>query len=191
MHKLIAIQLITIIAAISCGPGPSTIDLRDAHRLGPAGAPKELVIFSDFQCTFCKRAAREIQRIHTAHPGRVKVYFKHFPLPYHPQAIKAAMAAEAAGLQGKFWEMHDLLFANSRELHDDIYPELARELDLDLARFEADRGSFDVANKVAADRAEGDSLKVDGTPYFIIDKRPFHGSYSELKEALFGSSWYR
>jgi len=180
-----------LLAMAACGPGPSSIDLRDAHRLGPKGARVELVVFSDFQCSFCKRAAREIRRIHTRYPGRVAIYFKHFPLTYHPQSIKAAMAAEAAALQGKFWEMHDLLYANSGLLEDSIYPKLAAEIGLDVEKFEVDMGSFEVANKVAADRAEGVAIKLDGTPFFIIDKRPFHGSYDELEDALFNSSWYR
>lgn len=183
--------LLTAILFVSCHPGPSSLDLRDAHRLGPKGTRVELIVFSDFQCSFCKRAARELKRIHTAHPGRIAIYFKHFPLTYHPQAINAAMASEAAAAQGKFWEMHDLLFANASDLNDGIYVDLAKKLGLDVERFETDMRSFEVANKIAADRAEGEAIKVDGTPFFIIDRRPFHGSYDELEEALFGSDWYR
>jgi len=185
------VLLSSVLLLAACGPSPSAIDLRDAHGLGPEGAPVELIVFSDFQCAFCKRAAAEVRRLQKRHPGRLRIHFKHYPLGYHEQAIPAAMAAEAAGLQGRFWEMHDLLFASSGELHAGIYAQLAAELGLDTARFAADMSSAEVARKVAADRADGDAMHLDGTPFFIINKRPFHGSYGELENALFDSDWYR
>ena len=169
---------------VCCGGDTRQIDLRDATRRGPAGAQTEIVVFSDFQCPFCKRAAAELERIHRSRPHRTKIYFKHFPLSYHPQGLNAAHAAEAARLQGKFWEMHDLLYANAQELQDDSYAALAAELGLDVERFERDRQSFEVQNRVAADRAEGEALGVDGVPYFLINRVPFHGAYDEIAEQL-------
>jgi protein-disulfide isomerase len=175
---------LAVCAAAACGGARRNIDLRQATRLGPAGAQAEVVVFSDFQCPFCKRAAAEMHRLHRARPNRAKFYFKHFPLGYHPQALQAAQAAEAARRQGKFWEMHDLLFANAQELNDESYRRLALELGLDVELFERDRASFDVQNRVAADRAEGEALGVDGVPYFLINGVPFHGAYDELAEQL-------
>ncbi len=145
------------------------MDLAHSYRLGPEDAPVEVIVFSDFQCSFCKRAAAELKRINTRRPGRVKVYFKHYPLSYHPQAINAARASQAAGAQGKFWEMHDLLFANATELNDEIYAELATRIDLDVKRFNTDMSSQRTADEVSDDRAQGEALGVDGTPYFFID----------------------
>jgi protein-disulfide isomerase len=177
--------------ATCCAAGETSVDLRHAARLGPEGAPLEVVVFSDFQCPFCRRAAVELKRIHTARPGRVKIYFKHFPLEYHAQAANAARAAEAARLQGRFWEMHDLLFEYSRELHDGIYEAMAAEIGLDVARFGEDMGSFEVANRIAADIDEGDAIGVDGVPHFLLNRIPFRGSYADLVEELesYGGSW--
>ena len=167
-----------------CPQNKVAVDLRNATRLGPEGAPYEIVVFSDFQCPFCKRAADELKRIHIAKPGRVKIYFKHCPLEYHPQSVNAALAAEAARLQGKFWEMHDLLFEYSAELHDGIYPAMAEKLGIDVARFEQDMASFEVQNRVAADVAESDVLGVDAVPYFLLNRVPYRGTYSDLTEEL-------
>jgi protein-disulfide isomerase len=169
---------------VGCPQNKVAVDLRDAARRGPAGAPYEVVVFSDFQCPFCKRAAAELRRIHVGKPGRVAIYFKHFPLEYHPEALSAARAAEAARLQGRFWEMHDLLFEHARELHPGIYAAMAEKLGLDVARFEADMSSFAVQNRVAADIAEGDALGVDGVPFFLLNRVPFRGSYADLAEEL-------
>jgi protein-disulfide isomerase len=112
------------------------------------------------------------------------VRYKHYPLPYHEQATNAALAAEAARLQGKFWEMHDLLFANSGRLDDKIYAELAGRIGLDVARFAKDFAAPETAAHVNADKAEGDAIGVDGTPFFVINKRPFYGSYGDLERMI-------
>jgi protein-disulfide isomerase len=189
LGPLAAIALATV--ATGCLADKVAVDLRHAPRLGPEQAPMEVVVFSDFECPFCKRAAVELKRIHVAKPGRVKIYFKHYPLEYHVHAVDAALAAEAARLQGKFWEMHDLLFSFSRELHSEIYGELAGEIGLDVDRFLADMESAAVATRVAADVAEGLALDVDGVPHFLLNRVPFRGSYSDLVEELesHGGSW--
>ena len=169
--------------ALSCAE-LSNIDVREAPSRGPEGAPTEIIVYSDFQCGFCKRAAAELERLEVKHPARLRVYYKHFPLPFHPQALNAAKAAEAARLQGKFWEMHDLLFANAGQLTDATYAQLAARIGLDVARFEADFASPAVAARVAADRDEGDKIGVDGTPFFVINRRPFYGSYADLERAI-------
>ncbi|MBN2342867.1 MAG: thioredoxin domain-containing protein [Deltaproteobacteria bacterium] len=151
---------------------------------GHSGARTEIIVFSDFQCPFCKKAARELQRLLRAHPNRLKVYFKHFPLDYHPYSQMAAQAAEAARLQGKFWEMHDLLYGHAEELTDDIFSELAEEIGLNIEQFNTDLTSEKVIAKVLLDKADGEKLGVNGTPYFFINRRPFHGSYVDLKSQI-------
>jgi protein-disulfide isomerase len=182
---LTAFALLSAAAAGCAGP-KLKIHLSDSARLGDEDAPIEVVIFSDFQCVFCKRAAAELRRAYRSRPSRIKIIFKHFPLSYHPQAVNAAKAAEAARMQGKFWEMHDILYANSAELDDDVYRRLATEIGLDVDRFEKDMGSSMVADKVSRDRMEGEKLGVDGTPYILINRTRFRGSYSDLPMRLDG-----
>lgn len=180
----LAVAVLAVLAASACGKY-STIDLREAPLLGPNGAPTEIVVYSDFQCGFCKRAASELTRLHAKYPARLEVRFKHYPLEYHEQATNAAHAAEAARLQGKFWEMHDLLFANAGNLgKEGIYAELAARIGLDVARFEKEFASPATKAHVAADRAEGDAIGVDGTPFFLVNKRPFYGSYADLERLI-------
>jgi protein-disulfide isomerase len=183
MRRSLAVALLAGLALSSCAK-LSGIDLREAPMRGHAGAPNEIIVYSDFQCGFCKRAAAELERIALRHPARVEIFYKHFPLSIHPQATNAALAAEAARRQGKFWEMHDLLFANAGRLTDATYEELAARLGLDVGRFKADFASKETAARVAADRAEGEKIGVDGTPYFVINRRPFYGSYADLERAL-------
>ncbi|MBN2527978.1 MAG: thioredoxin domain-containing protein [Deltaproteobacteria bacterium] len=151
---------------------------------GHPGARTEIIVFSDFQCSFCKKAAREIRRLLLAHPNRLKVYYKHYPLAYHPYSRRAAQAAEAARLQGKFWEMHDLLFAHAEALDDVLVYTLAKKLKLDMERLKKDMDSPEVIAKVNADKAEGERLKIRGTPSFFINRRPFNGSYMDLQRKI-------
>ncbi|MCK9463746.1 MAG: DsbA family protein [Proteobacteria bacterium] len=177
------IALFVGLAAVSCREVAS-IDLREAPRLGPEGAPTEIIVFSDFQCGFCKRAAAELERLSHKYPARLEVLFKHFPIEYHGQALNAARAAEAARLQGRFWEMHDLLFANAAELTDEIYVDLAKRIGLDVARFERDFAAPATVARVNADKADGDAIGVDGTPFFVINRQPFYGSYGDLERMI-------
>jgi len=152
--------------------------------MGSNDAPNEIVVFSDFQCPFCKKAAVEMKRLSKKYPNKFRLYFKHFPLSYHAQSQKAARAAEAARIQGKFWQMHDLLFEYAQELNDKIYLKLAAKLKLDTEKFSRDFESFKTVNRISADRAEGEILGVDGTPYFIINGTPLTGSYTKIEQKL-------
>lgn len=183
---LLLVLLGVIFLSLSCAQDRYTVDLRYAPRLGNPDAPIEIVVFSDFQCAFCKRTAHELGRIVRTRPKRIKVFFKHFPLSYHPQAINAAKAAEAARLQGKFWPMHDQLFAQSEGLIDESYNKIAAEIGLDVERFASDMAKDTTRYRVAADRAEGEHLGIDGTPYIIINRRRFRGSHGDLSERVSG-----
>jgi protein-disulfide isomerase len=144
------------------------------HVRGTGGV--ELVEFGDFECPYCRDAAPSLARVLDRLDGRVRLRFRHFPLSQkHPHAQRAAQAAEAAGAQGRFWEMHDLLFANQKALEDADLLGYARELGLDMARFEQDLEG--AADAVREDFEAGLAAGITGTPGFLIDGRPYKGFY--------------
>src|SRR5690606_14570992 len=102
---------------------------------GPADAPVTIVEFSDFECPFCGRANPTIEQVEKAYPDQVRVVFRDFPLPMHPHARKAAEAGHCANEQGKFWELHDKMFANQRALGVDDLKGYAKEAGMDAAKF--------------------------------------------------------
>ena len=134
----------------------------------------ELLEYGDFQCPYCRDAVRAIERVLQRLDGRVRFAFRHFPVATkHPRALQYAEAAEAAAAQGRFWEMHDLLFAEP----DPEPVALAARLGLDVARFEAELRSGAPAERVAADRAEGEARGVSGTPAFFVAGERHRGFY--------------
>jgi len=143
---------------------------------GPENAKVSIVEYSDFQCPFCARVLPTLNRIRETYGDQVNLVYKHLPLRIHPEAQPAAAAAEAAGLQGRFWEMHDKIFANQRELSDAKYVEWARELGLDVERFERDRKSEAVRARIAKDEQEAERFGVSGTPAFFINGRFLSGA---------------
>ena len=147
-------------------------------------APITLVEFSDFQCPYCSAAREPLERLLREHEGKLKLVFKHFPLTMHPRAVQAARAAEAAKLQGRFWEMHDLLFENQHNLEDADLERYAKMLGLDEERFKADIASEAVQAKVDADRAEGERLGVEGTPTLYVNGRHFQEPLKTLDAYL-------
>ena len=157
-----------------------------APAAGPG--PVEIVVFSDFQCPFCAHfstAVREVQARGVAGvPTTVK--FKHFPLIIHPAALLVHQAAVAAGEQGKFWEMHDLLFANQAAVSRENLLLYAKSLKLDLDRFKRDLDSERTRQLIEADSAEGQKLGIQGTPAFFIDGIRFEGTRSteQLKSLI-------
>lgn len=142
--------------------------------------PPEVTIevFSDFQCPYCKQFAPAVRELESKGiegiPTRVE--FRNFPLSFHPFAQLAAQAAMAAREQGKFWEMHDLLFANQRALGRDDLLKYARDLKLDMDRFQTDLDSDRIKKLVEADKALGESKKVQGTPTFFLNGKEFSGT---------------
>jgi protein-disulfide isomerase len=106
----------------------------------------------------------------------VRIVFKHLPLPMHSNAPAAHAAAEAAHLQGKFWQMHDLIFSDQQGMSPDRYKDYARQLGLDMARFERDVASDEVKQRIAADSAEAARLGVSGTPAFYVNGRVVNGA---------------
>jgi protein-disulfide isomerase len=116
----------------------------------------------------------------------VQVIWKNLPLDMHQNAMGAALAAEAASRQGKFWEMHDKIFANQQNMTADRYVQYARELGLDVQRFVKDRDSADVRQRVEADKKEANALGVSGTPGFFINGHFVSGAkpFDEFKKLI-------
>jgi protein-disulfide isomerase len=141
------------------GSAPIPAVSADDHVRGPSGG-RTLVVYADFECPFCAALDIRLQAL-----AADRVVFRHFPVrSSHPRAWPAAGAAEAAGLQGRFWEMHDALFADSARLEDPHLWERARQLGLDLDRFEHDRRSDAVRDRVKRDFRAGVRGGVVTTP---------------------------
>ncbi len=143
---------------------------------GPANAALTLVEFSDFQCPYCWLAVGKLNAVLDAYPGKIKLIFKEFPLDTHSQAALAAAAAIAANRQGKFWPMHDALFAHRRDLSRPSILALARIAGLDMKRFEADLDSPETRKIVERDVDDGDRAGVEGTPSVFINGRKYNGA---------------
>ncbi|MBI3385714.1 thioredoxin domain-containing protein [Candidatus Gottesmanbacteria bacterium] len=140
-----------------------------AHTFGNPAAKTYLVEFSDFQCPACGAFEPAVENMLNKDKDKFLFVYRHFPLPQHEQAVPAAHAAEAAGKQGKFWEMHNLLFANQSTLSSDLYTSLAKQLNLDMTQFTADMQASDVVNLVNGDVSVGNSIGIDATPTFFLN----------------------
>jgi protein-disulfide isomerase len=143
---------------------------------GPANAKVTLVEFSDFQCPFCGRVIPTLDEIRREYGDDVRVVFKHLPLSMHSKAPEAHAAAEAAHRQGKFWEMHDRIFADQRNMSTEKYVEYAEQIGLDVERFKKDMVSPQVRQKIEADVAEATRLGVSSTPGFFVNGRYIRGA---------------
>jgi protein-disulfide isomerase len=154
---------------------PVTIPTAGSPVRGPADAVLTLVEFSDFQCPYCLVAVAKLNAVLEAYPGKIKLIFKQFPLDMHSQAALAAAAAVAAHRQGRFWPMHDALFAHRRELSRPLILALAHTAGLDMRRFGADLDSAETKATVARDVEDGDRAGVEGTPSVFINGRKYNG----------------
>lgn len=145
------------------------VDLTNAPVLGNADAPVTIVEFTDFQCPFCSRANKTLHELLAANPDKVRIVFRHYPLPFHDKAKLAHQAAEAAKAQGKFWEYYDKLFDNQNALDRDSLIKHAKDLGLDEAKFVADMDSPATVAVVEADLKAGSDAGVRGTPHFFFN----------------------
>lgn len=147
---------------------------------GPANARVTIVEFSDFQCPFCSKAVEATRAILKEFPNDVKLVFKQFPLTEsHSQAEFGAEAALAAQAQGKFWEMHDLLYAGYPDVSRATVMAYGRKLGLDMKRFTSEVDTHKYAARVHAEEQEGENLDVAGTPTFFIDGKKFNDTFDE------------
>ena len=154
---------------------PVNIPVAGAPITGPAGAPITLVEFSDFQCPYCSAAVGQLKAVLKMYPTQVKLIFKQFPLEMHPQADLAAAAAVAAQKQGKFWVLHDAMFAHPEELSRKGIVSLAQQNGLDMNRFENDIDSTAVRETVVRDVQDGNQAGVEGTPSVFINGQRYNG----------------
>jgi protein-disulfide isomerase len=147
------------------------IPVASAPIRGNPDAPVTIVEFSDFQCPFCARTAPLIQQVQDKYGDKVRVVYKHFPLNFHPAARPAAIASIAAQEQGKFWEMHDVLFESTASLSPDKMEEYAEKAGLDMDRFRADyeKKKQEYDKRVTAEYQEGVNAAVRGTPTIYIN----------------------
>jgi formate-nitrite transporter family protein len=163
------------------------IDAALDHVRGPNSAPL-ILEYGDYECPYSRRADREIQDVAAHLSGNLRFAFRHFPLTdIHPHALAASAAAEAASLQGSFWEMHDLLFHGQEALEEENLRRYARELGLDLQGFDADRVSDPVLLRIERDVRTGiATAEIRGTPTIFIDGVIYRAGYDaeSLLEAL-------
>jgi protein-disulfide isomerase len=152
------------------------VALGDAPVRGAAAAPVTIVEFSDFQCPYCVRARPTVAKIRETYGAQVRWAFRHYPLSFHERAEKAGEAAACAGDQGKFWEMHDRLWANTGKLAVPDLKEHAAALGLDTAAFDKCLDSGAHAGLVERDEEMGKSYGVSGTPAFFVNGRPLVGA---------------
>jgi protein-disulfide isomerase len=156
---------------------PVKLSLTGDPAKGPDNARVTIVEFSDFQCPFCSKAVAEANEIVREFPKDVRLVFKQFPLDSHAQAEFGAEAALAAQAQGKFWEMHDLLYKGFPDLSRRTVMNYARQLGLDMNRFTADVDSHKFAARVHAEEQEGEVAGVGGTPTFFINGKKYNGVF--------------
>src|SRR5215212_6693393 len=194
---IIGVVLVAVTAAVVLMSRPSTSNSTPAPNSNAAptarvpaqpGAPNPyargtdtasvtLEEFSDFQCPACGGLEPGLRRVMKDYEGRgVRLIFRNYPLQMHKYAFLAARAAEAAGQQGKFWEMHDLIYDNQKEWSDSMEPRVqfesyATRLGLDVQRFKTDSERQDLAERIKADYGRGMSLNVKGTPTIFLNGR--------------------
>jgi len=157
------------------------------HVQGPEHAPVTIVEYGDFECPHCKQAAGAMKLLLARFEPRVRFAFRHFPLEeVHPHALRAAEVAECAGAQGKFWQMHDLLFETQQSLELAQLRSYAQSLDLDMARFTAELDDEVYLQRVREHQQSGRASGVRATPGFFLNGRILDVSYGlgALSEAV-------
>jgi protein-disulfide isomerase len=167
---------------------PPTVDVSsdDDPFMGPADALVTIIEFSDFQCPYCRRVQPALKKLMKEYEGRVKLVFRDFPLRrIHPQAQKAAEAAQCAADQNQFWPYHDKLFATSSLLPHDL-KNYAKELGLDTEQFNTCLDSDKYAQEVEKDLQDGENAGVSATPSFFVNGQPLSGaaSYERFQELV-------
>ncbi|MDR3400872.1 MAG: vitamin K epoxide reductase family protein [Chthoniobacter sp.] len=163
------------------------VDLSTAHRLGPANAPVQMVVYSDFQCGYCRQLTPVLQRLEGEFPKELAVVYRHYPLSsIHPRALPAAVASECAAAQGHFWAYHDKLFAEGGDLGDARLVELASTIGLDPAKFQACLQTRPPREAVEANLREAEALGLPGAPFVFLNGRRLAGppTYENLVQQI-------
>lgn len=154
-----------------------TVKTDGAPAKGASSAPVTIVEMSDFECPFCARVQPTLARVQQVYKDNVRIVWKHLPLEsIHPNAVSAAVASEAAKEQGKFWEYHDKIFSNQKKLSAENLRQYAVELELDMAKFDADMANPATKKRITDDAAEVNALGITGTPGFLINGHFLNGA---------------
>lgn len=156
---------------------PVTLNIQGDPFLGPENAKVTIVEFSDFQCPYCAQAVPQAKKLLSMFPNDVKLVFKQFPLDSHSQSFLAAQAAVAAHAQGKFWPMHDKLYANWRSISATNIVVWGREIGLDMKKFIADVDGGKYQQAVKNEVTQGENAGVQGTPSFFFNGRRYSGAF--------------
>lgn len=192
---LLIVGAVTLLSR-SSQPQPTLVDSQllvrsDSIKIASESAKVTIVEFSDYQCPACKSANPTVKRILQDYQGKVNFVYRHFPLSQHKNAIPASLAAETAGQQGKYWEMHDKIF-DGQDLWGesggapDIFAGYAKDLGLDIEKFNRDRGDSKFRDKINRDYQDGITLGVNSTPTFFINGQKFSGAlgYDQFKSKI-------
>ncbi len=187
---IIATIAIIAVAAFAFSRPVSTVSRQElipegSHTRGNADASVYLVEFSDFQCPACKSAEPVVEDILKTYGDKIIFAYRNFPLQSHPYSVQAAIAAEAAGKQGKFFEMGHMLFANQTELSDEKVASLAAELGLDMTTFTGDIADPALKTQVENDQSDGLRFGVNSTPTFFMNGQKMTlTSFDDVKTAV-------
>ena len=162
------------------------VDPSRDHVQGRPDAPVTLVEYGDYECPFCGRAYPVVKRLQREYGDRLRFVWRHFPRPEHPHGVIAAEAAEAAGAQGKYWEMHDALFAHQDALGRADLERYAADLGLDVERFKRDLDSHTLHQRVGEDLEHAVHSGAHGTPTFFVNGRRHLGrdDYDDLRATI-------
>ena len=166
---------------MSLQPSVSNTD----HATGNLNADLVIVEYGDYQCPYCGAAYPVLKELIKEFGSQVKFVFRNFPLSeMHQYALPAALAAEAAALQGKFWEMHDAIYENQEYLNELFLFKLAEKINLDLEKFKSDIQKTELSDKIDADFESGVMSGVNGTPSFFVNGKKFNGGATDLLQFL-------
>jgi len=156
----------------------SPIDATD-HVFGDPKAAVQMIVYSDFECPFCAKFAETMKKVEENFKDKIVITFRQYPLPIHPQAEKAAEASECAAEQGKFWEMHDRLFANNivGNMNVEQYKKDAVDLSLNQEQFNQCLDSGKYAEKVSQQKTDGTKAGATGTPTIFVNGNIYPGAY--------------
>jgi protein-disulfide isomerase len=173
-------------AAIRFGPDVTKVERRSSPSVGPEDAPITMVVWTDFECPHCKAAVPILEKFQKEHAKTVRLVHKFYPLIHkHVNAKNAALAAVAAQKQGKFWEMHHTLFDNQERLEQQDLERYAKQVGLDMGKYEADVAAPATETVVDTDMADADAAGLHATPFILINGRHFdqdYFRYSELED---------
>ncbi|WP_326983103.1 thioredoxin domain-containing protein [Chryseobacterium sp. MYb264] len=166
---------------MSLKPSVSSTD----HIQGNPDADLTIVEYGDYQCPYCGAAYPILKEMMRTFGTQIRFVFRNFPLSeMHQYARPAALAAEAAALQGKFWEMHDAIYENQEYLNENFLYELAEQLNLDMLQFKKDIQNPELSDKIDSDFQSGVLSGVNGTPTFYINGNHFNGSATDLLQLV-------